>query len=196
VPGRLFDVATPPIRVCFVCSGNICRSPTAEVVLARLVAEHGRGDAVVVDSAGTGDWHVGQDLDPRARRTLVHAGYDVPPHRARQFLAADFGQRDLVVALDGGHRNALWWLASETADVEAARDKIVLLGEFDRQWHPGEGADVPDPYYGGPGGFRDVLAVVQRSCTGLLDAIGNSVDTGAPAATLAARVQQTGRPPL
>jgi protein-tyrosine phosphatase len=182
--------------VCFVCSGNICRSPTAEVVLRRLAEDAGRTELLTVDSAGTGGWHAGDDMDPRARRTLVHGGYDVGPHCARQFEAADFAERDLVVALDAGHHHALWWLATESDDVDAARAKIVLLRSFDPQWQPGEDPDVPDPYYGGSGGFRDVLAMVERSCTGLLAAIAEAVDAGRPTTDLVSGLQQTGKPPL
>jgi protein-tyrosine phosphatase len=192
-------VTTVPVRICFVCSGNICRSPTAEVVLNRLAAEGGRSDLIAVDSAGTGDWHAGQDLDPRARRTLVHAGYDVPVHVARQFTSADFARRDLVVALYAGHLNALWWLANETADgldAGGSRAKLVLLRSFDPQSSPGDDSDVPDPYYGGPDGFRDVLAMVERSCAGLLRAIEDAVGSGTSVKTIAAGLQQTGRPPL
>ncbi|HEU5267085.1 MAG TPA: low molecular weight protein-tyrosine-phosphatase [Jatrophihabitans sp.] len=189
-------MAIAPIRICFVCSGNICRSPTAAVVLTRLAADQGRADLLAVDSAGTGDWHAGDDMDTRARRTLVHGGYDVATHCARQFDAADFERRDLVVALDAGHLHALWWLATEATDVDAARRKIVLLRAFDPQWQPGDDGDVPDPYYGGPDGFREVLQTVESSCAGLLQAVVEAVDGGAPVAEVAARLQQTGRPPL
>jgi len=180
---------SPPVRVCFVCSGNICRSPTAEVVLRRLAAESGQQDLVTVGSAGTGDWHAGDDIDERSRRTLVHAGYDVARHLARQFQPADFDELDLVVALDGGHRNVLWWLAAETGDVETARSKIVMLRDFDPELGPGEPPDVADPYYGNHGGFLEVLEQVERSCAELLVAIEHAVETGAD------RVQQPERPP-
>jgi protein-tyrosine phosphatase len=110
---------------------------------------------------------------------MVHAGYDVPPHVAKQFEAEDFATRDLVVALDTGHYNALWWLASETPDPESARAKIVLLRSFDPELRAGESPDVADPYYGGPAGFADVLASVQRSCAELLAAVERAVEAGA-----------------
>jgi protein-tyrosine phosphatase len=158
-------------RICFVCSGNICRSPTAEVVLTRLVDEAGLSDAVVVGSAGTGSWHAGDDMDARSRQLLAGAGYDVPRHVARQFRAEDFADNDLVVALDSGHATALRALADRTTDPEVARRKIRSLREFDPELAPGEDPDVPDPYYGGHSGFSTVLEQVERSCAGLLAAL-------------------------
>ena len=160
-----------PVRVCFVCSGNICRSPTAEVVLNQLVADAGLADRILVDSAGTGSWHAGDDMDDRARQVLTDAGYEVPTHVARQFRAADFASRDLVVALDEGHLVALTEMAGRAADPDAARAKVTLLRRYDPQLRAGEDADVADPYYGGRRGFLDVLAQVERSCAGLLDAL-------------------------
>jgi low molecular weight protein-tyrosine phosphatase len=182
-------VLSAPVRVCFVCSGNICRSPTAEVVLKSLARDAGLEHLVAVDSAGTGDWHAGDDMDARSRATMVDAGYAVASHEAKQFTAAAFATRDLVVALDSGHRRALSWLADEADDPAAARAKIVLLRDFDPELAPGEDPDVADPYYGGPDGFTDVLTQVRRSCAGLLAAIEEAVATGADLA------QQTERPP-
>jgi protein-tyrosine phosphatase len=156
------------VRVCFVCSGNICRSPTAEVVLNRLADEEGVADLVHADSAGTGSWHAGDDMDERSRRTMEHAGYEVPRHVARQFEPADFASYELVVALDSGHRDVLWWLAAETGDAEQARGKIVMLRSYDPQRSGDDDLDVADPYYGGRGGFTEVLEQVERSCGGLL----------------------------
>jgi len=167
-----------PVRVCFVCSGNICRSPTAEVVLTALARDAGLDELVVVDSAGTGDWHAGDEMDGRSRTTMADAGYAVPPHVAKQFAARLFAERDVVVALDSGHRRALLQLAEETPDPAAARAKVVLLRDFDPQLAPGETADVADPYYGGPRGFADVLDQIERSCARLLDAIVTAVEDG------------------
>ena len=183
----------PPVKVCFVCSGNICRSPTAEVVLNRVAERSGRDYLLAVDSAGTGDWHAGDEMDARSRRTMVHAGYDVAPHAAKQFTAADFADRDVVVALDSGHFNALWWLAAETDDVAAARSKIVMLRAFDPELAPDERPDVADPYYGRGDGFAEVLAQVERSCPPLLDAIERAVVTNAERV---APPQQADKPPL
>lgn len=172
-----------PVRVCFVCSGNICRSPTAEVVLNRLAADAGLAGLIEIDSAGTGSWHVGEDMDERSRQVLTDAGYDVPHHVARQFRPADFANHDVVVALDTGHRDALAELAERTADPDASRAKIVMLRSYDSRLRPGDEPDVADPYYGGRRGFLTVLEQVERSCAGLLDAI--RADVG----------QQAGSPP-
>jgi protein-tyrosine phosphatase len=157
--------------VCFVCSGNICRSPTAEVVLNRQAADAGLADLVRAESAGTGDWHAGDDMDERSRHTLARAGYDVPRHVAKQFRPHHFDAYDVVVALDGGHREALRWLAGEADDPEQARAKIVMLRDFDPELGAGEDPDVADPYYGGRRGFLEVLDQVERSCAGLLAAL-------------------------
>jgi protein-tyrosine phosphatase len=186
-------VLSAPVRVCFVCSGNICRSPTAEVVLKRVVAERGRADLVAADSAGTGSWHAGDDMDERSRGTLVDAGYDVARHVAKQFQPADFAGYDLVVALDGGHRDVLWWLAAESGDAAAARAKIVLLRDFDPELESAEAPDVADPYYGGRGGFTEVLEQVERSCAALLTAIETAVESGADRVLPGS--QQPGSPP-
>ena len=170
---------SPPVRVCFVCSGNICRSPTAEVTLRSQASAAGLEDLVVVDSAGIGDWHVGQDMDRRSRATLDAAGYGTGRHSAQQFTAADFAERDVVVALDSGHAAALRDLADRAEDAAAARGSIVLLRDFDPELAAGEGPDVGDPYYGGASGFTDVLAQVERSTSGLLAAIERAVRTGA-----------------
>lgn len=190
---RLVRVLRPPIRVCFVCSGNICRSPTAEVVLTRLAAERSASELVAADSAGTGSWHAGDDMDERSRGTLVDAGYEVPRHVAKQFQPADFDSYDMVVALDSGHRDVLWWLAAETHDPASARAKTVLLRAFDPDLEAGEAADVADPYYGGRGGFTEVLEQVERSCAALLDAIERAVDGGAD--HVVPDAQQTESPP-
>jgi low molecular weight protein-tyrosine phosphatase len=157
------------VRVCFVCSGNICRSPTAEAVFAAMLRDAGVDD-VTVDSAGLGDWHVGDDMDRRARATLVGHGYEHPRHAAKQFTAADFADRDLVVALDRGHVRRLQLLAGDAEDPDAARAKIVLLRSYDPAADPAD-LDVADPYYGGSDGFVEVLHQVERACAGLLVAL-------------------------
>jgi protein-tyrosine phosphatase len=124
--------------------------------------------SVQVDSAGTGDWHAGDDMDRRARATLVAHGYHPPRHTAKQFTAADFAGRDLVVALDRGHEARLTQLAGLADDPEEAREKIVLLRSYD----PGaDDLDVPDPYYDGPEGFIEVLGQIERACAGLRDSL-------------------------
>lgn len=149
-----------PYRVCLVCLGNICRSPIAAVVLAERVA--GLGLPVLVDSAGTGSWHVGEQADPRARAALRRGGYDGETHRARQFDPSWFAELDLVLALDEANLADLRRLAPDPQ----ARDRVRLLRSFD----PAAAGDlaVPDPYYGDAAGFLDTLAVVEAAVDGLM----------------------------
>jgi protein-tyrosine phosphatase len=144
-----------------VCSGNICRSPMAEVVLrARLV--EARLTDVSVDSFGTGPWHQGQPADARAAATLDAAGYPVA-HTARMITAADVAGRDLLVAMDGGHRRHLQQLAEQVAHP----GDIRLLSSFARPW-PGADEDVPDPYYGDVADYEHVLALVEAGAAGIV----------------------------
>ena len=150
-------------RLCFVCSGNICRSPIAAVVMQRLVDQAGLTDAVRVDSAGTGDWHVGNPADRRAVTVLRDGGYDGRAHRARVFEPDWLDDRDLVLALDRGHLHELQALAR----TKAQRDRVRLLRSFDPA--APERAEVPDPYYGGDDGFDEVLAMIRAAVPGMLD---------------------------
>jgi protein-tyrosine phosphatase len=154
---------TSPYRICFVCMGNICRSPIAEVVMRAKVAKSGLADRITVDSAGTGDWHAGGPADDRTIDTLRAHGYDGGSHIARQFKAAWFDDVDLVVAMDGKNLQSLRWLAGGDQV-----DKIVRLRSFDPASRGGD-LDVPDPYYGGDDQFEAVLALVEAACDGLLD---------------------------
>ncbi|MDK1475022.1 low molecular weight protein-tyrosine-phosphatase [Streptomyces sp. 549] len=158
-----------PYRVCFVCTGNICRSPVAESVFRTRVAEAGLGALVEVGSAGTGGWHVGDPADPRAAASLRAAGYP-DAHTARQFTAEWFDRLDLVVALDRGHLRALRRLAPSAAHA----DRVRLLRSYDPR--ADGAADVPDPYYGGPEGFGTVLAMVEDAVPGLLDAVREQLE--------------------
>ncbi|WP_328872513.1 low molecular weight phosphotyrosine protein phosphatase [Streptomyces sp. NBC_00287] len=151
-------------RVCFVCTGNICRSPMAESVFRARVAEAGLDGLVEVDSAGTGGWHEGDPADPRTVSVLEEHGYD-SGHIARQFQASWFARLDLVVALDEGHLKALRRLAPTEQDAA----KVRLLRSYDPT--SGDDVDVPDPYYGGMEGFEECLALVEAASTGLLDAV-------------------------
>jgi protein-tyrosine phosphatase len=150
-------------RVCFVCSGNICRSPTAEIVTRQLAAAAGLADQIVVDSAGIGGWHVGDDADPRTVTALRRRGYPVDRHCARQFRPADFADRDLVVALDSGHLRELRQLAATPEDLA----KVRLLRSFDPAADPTD-LSVPDPYYARTADFERVLDLIEAGCRGLL----------------------------
>jgi protein-tyrosine phosphatase len=154
------DRRAPAVRICFVCLGNICRSPTAHGVMARLVADAGLAAAVAVDSAGTAAYHVGELPDERARAAARRRGIDLD-HPARQFVAADLDRFDLVIAMDAENLRRLQQLAGRRA-----RPRLALLRSFDPAAEPG--AEVPDPWYGGEAGFEEVLDQCERACAGLL----------------------------
>ena len=124
---RMTASAVEPFHVVFVCTGNICRSPMADVVFRWFADAAGLGDRVASTSAGTGDWHVGERADKRTIEALGRHGYDGTRHRARQFTHADFARNDLVVALDRSHERILRGWARTEADA----DKIALLMSFD-----------------------------------------------------------------
>lgn len=162
-------------RICFVCTGNICRSPMAETVLRSLSHDAGLGDRIEVTSAGTGDWHVGEGADPRTVEALGRRGYDGSRHRAKQFEADDFARYDLVVAFDRGQERILRAWAGDDAD----RSKVQLLLTFAPDAAPaGGGLDVPDPYYSDAGLFDEVLDMVERACTALFRQIEPALRKG------------------
>ena len=145
-------------RVALVCLGNICRSPTAHVVLAAHLEQAGLGEAVEVTSSGTAGWHIGKTMDERAAATLTHAGYDASRHRARQYDPDQHVEHDLVLAMDD----------SNLADLGGPGERLMKFRDLD----PVEtGADVPDPYYGGPAGFEEVLRMVERTSTAIVAAL-------------------------
>ncbi|MFF5518525.1 low molecular weight protein-tyrosine-phosphatase [Streptomyces coeruleorubidus] len=156
-------------RVCFVCTGNICRSPMAEIVFRARVAEAGLDGLVEVDSAGTGGWHEGDGADPRTVAVLAENGY-ATAHTARQFHPSWFSRLDLVVALDAGHLRALRRLAPTEQDAQ----KVRLLRSYDPA--AGDDLDVPDPYYGGAEGFEECLEMVEAASSGLLAAVREDVE--------------------
>jgi protein-tyrosine phosphatase len=146
--------------IALVCLGNICRSPTAQVVLEAGLADAGLDDRVTVHSSGTGDWHVGRPMDRRAAATLSEAGYDPSRHRARQYDASWAETHDLVLAMD--HENL--------ADLGGRSERTALFRDFDPV---GTGEDVPDPYYGGRDGFGEVLTLVERTSEALVTELAN-----------------------
>jgi protein-tyrosine phosphatase len=154
--------ADPPVRLSFVCLGNICRSPTAAAVMRRLVEDAGLSGRIAIESAGTGSWHVGEPPDARATAEAGMRGYRMDG-RARQFRQEDFDRLDLVLAMDRENAAALRRLAP----IPEAAAKVHLLREFDPAAR-GD-LDVPDPYYGGLHGFATVFDMVAAACRGLLD---------------------------
>jgi low molecular weight protein-tyrosine phosphatase len=143
--------ADGPYRVCLICLGNICRSPMAEVVLRSSVDRAGLSSLVVVDSAGTGDWHLGQRMNSGARSALARRGYDGSGHRARQIDASWFPSRDLVLAMDRSNLLALRRMGGEP-------ERVRLFGDV-----AGSGSEVPDPYGRGPADFDRVLAQLEAA---------------------------------
>lgn len=146
------------MHISFVCSGNICRSPTAALVFAERVRQAGLADRVRVTSAGIGPWHAGEPIDPRAGALLARHGYPTE-HVATQVDAAHLAA-DLLLAMDSGHEKALRRLVDDP-------DRVRMFRSFDPA-ATGD-LDVPDPYYGGPDGFDEVLAMIEAAVPGLLD---------------------------
>jgi protein-tyrosine phosphatase len=148
------------MRILFVCLGNICRSPTAEVVLRTLAAREAPELELEVDSAGTAGYHVGEPPDPRTRQAAVRRGYDLAPLRARIVEPGDFERFDLILAMDRENLRVLRRRAPSSA-----QERVRLFLEF----APDAGLeDVPDPYYGGPNGFEEVLDLVEAATRGLI----------------------------
>lgn len=171
-------MTTPPsprtpgrYRIALVCLGNICRSPVADVVLSERVAQAGLDDVVEVVSAGTAGWHAGDPMDRRSAATLTASGYDATRHRAQQVRPSWFAECDLVLAMDATNLADLRALAGVAADPARLR----LFRDFDPA---APGADVPDPYYGGPDGFEAVLAMVERTCDELMGGIESVLSQG------------------
>jgi protein-tyrosine phosphatase len=155
----------PPIRISFVCLGNICRSPTAEAVMRHLVHEAGLDEQIHVESAGTGSWHVGEPRDQRSSEVGRRRGMPLGG-KARQFVEDDFDRTDYVIAMDRQNLAALRQMAPDDQTRARILSKIRLLRSFEPASPPD--ADVPDPYYGGPRGFDQVFEICEAGCRGLL----------------------------
>jgi protein-tyrosine phosphatase len=143
------------VRILFVCMGNICRSPTAEGVMRHLLAQRGLENEIEVQSAGTGGWHAGSPPDARSARAAAARGITLEG-AARQVTRADFHDFDLLVAMDRDNLRDLFAIAPPGTE-----HKVRMLLADNR--------DVPDPYYGGPRGFDNVLDLVEAACEQLLD---------------------------
>jgi low molecular weight protein-tyrosine phosphatase len=149
-----------PYRVCLVCLGNICRSPMAEVALRAELAAAGLAEAVTVDSAGTGDWHIGDRMEAHARAELGRRGYDGSAHRARQVEPSWLVGRDLILAMD--HRN-LADLRRMAARAGTGGERIRLFGAAGGLRDQGGGLDIPDPSGGDAGDFSAVLDLIEAA---------------------------------
>ena len=157
----------PRRSILFVCLGNICRSPLAEGVFRHRVAEAGLQDRFRIASAGTGGWHVGDPPDPRSRAVAEARGVSLEGQTAQRVSPSDFDDFDLIVAMDRSNLSDLQRSAGGDR-----RASLVLLRDYDPE--PGDG-EVPDPYYGGPGGFDRVFDMVDRCCARLLDTLRDDV---------------------
>lgn len=157
-----------PVRVLFVCTGNICRSPMAEGVFKRHVADAGLADRIKADSAGTHDYHVGAAPDTRAQKTAAKRGYDISKLCGRQVIRRDFTEYDYVLAMDAVNMRNL----ARLCPAEHAH-KLKLLMEYARG---ATSREVPDPYYGSADDFEWVLDLVESASEGLLDHIRTRLD--------------------
>ncbi len=151
------------VRVLFVCTGNICRSPTAEGIFRALVHEEGLAGSVEADSAGIHGYHVGEPPDPRSVAAARRRGVDLSDLRARRVRSDDFERFDYLIAMDRGHRGALAAMAPPRGE-----GRIHMMLGFAPQLAVEE---VPDPYYGGGDGFEHVLDLIEASSVGLIEHI-------------------------
>ena len=151
-----------PVRILFVCLGNICRSPLAEGIFRKLVEERGLEDYFDIDSAGTGSWHVGESPDDRMQATARQYGIALHDQSARKVTAADLEDYHHVLVMDKKNQRRIM----EFPGADEHRDKIRLFREFDPD--PGD-MEVPDPYFGGDDGFEHVYEIVERTANQLLD---------------------------
>ena len=154
-----------PVKVLFVCTGNICRSPTAEGVFRHVVQQEGLKDRIVIESAGTHGYHVGEPPDPRSQQAAAGRGYDLSAQRARRVERKDFDEFDYVLAMDNEN---LGFLRRVCPSQHA--HKVRLFMEFGSDAAVRE---VPDPYYGGGAGFERVLDLVEGASKGLLGHLKN-----------------------
>lgn len=144
------------VRILFVCSGNICRSPTAEGVFCHYAIRAGHAESIQFDSVGLGGWHVGDAPDPRAVAAAALRGFDIADLRARKFIQADFADFDLILAMDRGHYRDLM----RRAPKEHA-EKVHMYMEAAASGG-GLEPDVPDPYYGETDGFEATLDMIEE----------------------------------
>jgi len=170
--------AKPITSILFVCLGNICRSPLAEGVLRAVLAEHGPGRSIVLDSAATSGWEVGSAPDPRSIAIAARHGIDISGQRARKVAAEDFARFDLILGMDRSNVRDLRAMAPA-----AMRERIQLFLEF----ADGAARDVPDPYYDGPEAFAEVYRMIREASEALarrLEARASAPDSGQASSTI------------
>jgi len=158
-----------PFEICFVCLGNICRSPLAEGVFQALVIEQGLENQIIIQSAGTGHWHVGAPPDSRMQATARSKGIQLNS-RAEQIQEADIRRYDLVLAMDRSNLETMEYLVSP----QVAAQKLRLFRSFDPE--AANDLDVPDPYYGRDDGFEHVFQIVHRTCPPILDYVKSQME--------------------
>ena len=151
-----------PFEICFVCLGNICRSPLAEGVFQALINEEGLENQIIIHSAGTGNWHVGAAPDARMQATARNKGIQLTS-RGQQIQVGDIRRYDLILAMDRSNLEAIEYLCS----LETAAKKLRLFRSFDPEVDGN--LDVPDPYYGRDHGFEHVFQIVHRTCPPILE---------------------------
>ncbi len=164
-PRVMSQIQTVPVGVLFVCTGNICRSPTGEGVFRALVEKEGLSEHFRIDSAGTSGWHVGEPPDKRSQATALARGIDLSCQKSRRLVSDDFQTFDYLLAMDRGHHQAMLRLAPPGTET-----RVHLFMTFAGL---ADILDVPDPYYGGVHGFDHVLDLVEKGCQGLLRQIKN-----------------------
>lgn len=163
------------IRIMFVCTGNICRSPLAHRMLEKMARERGLREEIHVESSGTDAWHVGEEVDSRMQRTAAKHGLRMH-HRARRLSREDLRQYDIVFAMTAGHVRSIHSLARSDSGGDQVR--VRFFRSYDPRVSAGTNPpDVPDPYYGGTEGFEEVFTIVERTCSAILDAIENGTLT-------------------
>ncbi len=159
-------------RIALVCLGNICRSPMAHVVLEDRIAKAGLDDRVEVVSSGTGGWHQGEPMDPRAAAVLSASGYDPSKHVARTFDTDWYAENDLLLAMDLSNRADM----SDQAPTVGEQARVRMFREFDPQASEGDN-EVPDPWYGGAEGFASVLQMIERTADQLVEQLPDLLES-------------------
>jgi protein-tyrosine phosphatase len=151
-------------KILFVCLGNICRSPGAEAVFKNLAKKEGLNNRFVIDSAGTGGWHVGEEADLRMQKHAIKRGYSLDSISRKFDPTTDFDAFDMIIGMDGENVSDLKRIARNESDL----GKIFKMTDFSREWNY---EDIPDPYYGGDDGFELVLDLLEDACRGLLKCV-------------------------